>query len=485
LLQGQLLDWMIPVLASAALLGFAAFVLFRLWRSARLGLSIRMQVFVGMAVVSGGFAALLGLLAVRGLESRAARIDADVAQENAELLAQVLAAAEQAPGEVARKLVGIAGLRVEIFDARGQAVYASGQVPPVAVQRAAPIRRSGSDPRGGERLGTVVVTRPSLGLTQILRGAAPRAAVLSLLLVIATACAAALIGRAIAKPIELLTQAASRIAQGERQAVLPRPFGREVRTLSAAVESMRRELEGRHLAERLAADLSHELKNPVAAIRAAAEVLADGALDEPATARRFVEHIREAAERLLGIVNNLLALTRLQARGVTEETVDVAELCRQSLDAHAARAARQQLQIAMEPPLELQAPVLVRGDPVWLRRAIDNLVDNALGFAEPAAAGGPASTPAVVVRVLSTGLDSQRVAIEVSNRGKGVDPKVRERLFERFVTTRRDTGGSGLGLAIVAAVAEQHGGSAELVAAGPPETRFRIYLPRDLHEIFS
>ena len=57
---------------------------------------------------------------------------------------------------------------------------------------------------------------------------------------------------------------------------------------------MRRELEGRHLAEQLAADLSHELKNPVAAIRASAEVLADGALEEPETARRFVGRILEA-----------------------------------------------------------------------------------------------------------------------------------------------------------------------------------------------
>ena len=157
---------------------------------------------------------------------------------------------------------------------------------------------------------------------------ASRAALLTLLLVLGTASAAALIGRAIASPIERLTKAASRIAQGERQAVLPPPFGREVRTLTHAVESMRRELEGRHLAEKLAADLSHELKNPVAAIRAAAEVLADGALDEPETARRFVARIAEATHRLQGIVNNLLMLTRLQARGVVREPVDLAELTR-------------------------------------------------------------------------------------------------------------------------------------------------------------
>lgn len=474
---------MVPIVAVAALLGFGGFVLYRLWRSLRLGLSIRMQVFVALAVVAGGFAALLGLLAVQGLESRAARIDAEVAQENAELLARALAATDQPPGVVAHRLVGFSGLRIEILDEEGRPVHVAGPVPTIAVQRSAPIRGA-----AGRMGGTVRVSRPSLGLSQIMRGVAARAAVLSLLLVLATAVAAALVGRAIAKPIERLTLAASRIAHGERQAVLPRPFGREVRTLTAAVESMRRELEGRHLAERLAADLSHELRNPVAAIRASAEVLADGALDEPPAARRFVERILEATERLHGIVNNLLALTRLQARGIAHESVDVAELCRQSIDAHAARAAQKRLQLACEAPAE-DSPVRVRGDAVWLRRAIDNLIDNALGFATPSDAGD--TGPAVTVRVLPDPSPPDEdgealIAIEVENRGPGVAPEVRERLFERFVTTRRDTGGSGLGLAIVAAVAEQHRGSVHLADPGPPATRFRLYLPRDraVHEIF-
>ena len=478
------MEWVVPIVAVAALLGFGGFVLYRLWRSLRLGLSIRMQVFVALAVVAGGFAALLGLLAVQGLESRAARIDAEVAQENAELLARVLAATDQPPGEVAHRLVGFSGLRIEILDEAGRPVHVAGPVPTIAVQRSAPIRGAAG------RLGSVRVSRPSLGLSQIMRGVAARAAVLSLLLVLATALAAALVGRAIAKPIERLTLAASRIAHGERQAVLPRPFGREVRTLTAAVESMRRELEGRHLAERLAADLSHELRNPVAAIRASAEVLADGALDEPLTARRFVERILEAAERLHGIVNNLLALTRLQARGIAQDSVDVAELCRQSIDAHAPRAAQQRLQLVCESPADGATPVLVRGDAVWLRRAIDNLIDNALGFAVPPAPGD-APAPSVIVRVLpDPSLPDEDgealIAIDVINRGPGVAPEVRERLFERFVTTRRDTGGSGLGLAIVAAVAEQHRGSVQLVDPGPPETRFRLCLPRDraVHEIF-
>jgi two-component system sensor histidine kinase CreC len=301
---------------------------------------------------------------------------------------------------------------------------------------------------------------------QILREVASRAALLTLLLVLGTASAAALIGRAIASPIERLTQAASRIAQGERQAVLPPPFGREVRTLTQAVESMRRELEGRHLAEKLAADLSHELKNPVAAIRAAAEVLMDGALDEPEAARRFVSRIAEATQRLQGILNNLLMLTRLQARGVVREPVDLAELTRQSIEAHASQAAHRRVRIESELPME----IIVPGDEPWLRRAVDNLIDNAIAFAE----SRPELTPQVTVQLRH---EAERAVLEVKNQGPGISPEIRSRLFERFVTTRRDTGGSGLGLAIVAAVAEQHGvGRVEVLCPGPARDKLPPHL---------
>ncbi|HNF99629.1 MAG TPA: HAMP domain-containing protein, partial [Pseudomonadota bacterium] len=278
-----------PVLATLLLTLFAAFVLWRLLRSFRHGLSIRMQVFVAMATVSGGFAALLGLLAVQRLELRAARLLAEVSREEAAILSSVISLTGKTPQDLTdvpslQKLAEVrpGGLHIEVVDPEGRVLLASGAPIP---QR--PIEQALLRSPQGAVLGAVRVSRESLGFRQILREVASRAALLTLLLVLGTASAAALIGRAIASPIEQLTQAASRIAQGERQAVLPPPFGREVRTLTHAVESMRRELEGRHLAEKLAADLSHELKNPVAAIRAAAEVLADGALDEPDTARRF------------------------------------------------------------------------------------------------------------------------------------------------------------------------------------------------------
>ena len=107
----------------------------------------------------------------------------------------------------------------------------------------------------------------------------------------------------------------------------------------------------------------------------------------------------------------------------------------------------------------------MRGSPLWLSRALDNLVDNATTHGEPG-------------EVVHVSIDRVRdeVVVTVRNRGR-IDPHVASRLFRRFVTTRGGHGGTGLGLAIVRAIAEAHSGSAECAENGPPEVEFRITLP--------
>ncbi len=179
-----------------------------------------------------------------------------------------------------------------------------------------------------------------------------------------------------AGPIERLTRAAERVAEGERQAPLPEPRGREVRALTHALEQMRRELEERHALENFVADLSHELKNPVAAIRASAEVLTEGAADDPQTARRFALRIRESADKLQQLTQDLLSLARLEARGIeSPEAVDLAMLAREAVDAQQEAAAARHVRLELLRP-EAAAPV--RGDRVWLRRALENLLGNAV-----------------------------------------------------------------------------------------------------------
>jgi signal transduction histidine kinase len=295
-------------------------------------------------------------------------------------------------------------------------------------------------------------------MKNLLADMAPTVLAISLVLGAAAAAAAAMIGRAIAEPIERLSLFGERVSRGERTAPPPPEFGREVTRLSRALDLMRRELSGRPFVETFAADLSHELKNPVAAIRASAEVLEESALEEPAQARHFVRRIREASERIERLLSELLGLAHIEARGADSfEPVDLARLARRTLETLGDD--RPRVSVVSE------GDVRVSGDELWLTRALANLIDNALLHSE-------AASPVFVEVVRGT----EDVVLSVRSSG-AVEPHVRDRLFRRFVTTRRDKGGTGLGLAIVHAVAEAHGGLADLVSPGPPDVVFCLKLP--------
>src|SRR5207245_1505356 len=154
---------------------------------------------------------------------------------------------------------------VAFLDGEGHVVLEAGEAHPgvARVSAEAPVA-------GG---GTVRVRKATFGMVQLMSDVAPKVALLALMFAVASAALAMLIGGAVAGPIERLTRAAERVAAGERQAPLPEPRGRDVRALPHALEPMRKELEARHALETFVADVSHELKNPVAAIRASAEVL--------------------------------------------------------------------------------------------------------------------------------------------------------------------------------------------------------------------
>jgi signal transduction histidine kinase len=171
-----------------------------------------------------------------------------------------------------------------------------------------------------------------------------------------------------------------------------------------------------------------------------------------------VKRIREATARIERLLGELLSLARIEARGAEAfEPVDVAKLTERAIDALDDGRARV--------VLDAGSGALVRGDESWLGRAITNLLDNALAFSEPG------TKIDVGVR-----RDEGVVRVSVTSAGS-VPPAIRPRLFRRFVTARPEHGGTGLGLAIVRAVAEAHGGRAELSLPGPPTVEFRLLLP--------
>jgi signal transduction histidine kinase len=275
-------------------------------------------------------------------------------------------------------------------------------------------------------------------MRNLLADFAPTVLVISLVLGAAAALAAAWIGSAIAAPIVALSEFSESVSLGDRKAPAPIGDGREVTRLRRSIDSMRRQIEGRPFVETFAADLSHELKNPVAAIRASAEVLDEGAIDDSAAARRFVTRIREATERIERLLDELLSLARMEARGVESfAPVDLAALAVTVVESGEGKG---------RIDVSSSGDCRVRGDSAWLSRAVANLVDNAVVHSQPSA------RIAVVVES-----DDANVSLAVRNPG-GIPPHVVGTAFDRFVTTRADKGGTGLGLAIVRAVAEAHAG---------------------------
>jgi len=455
--------------SAVALIFFVAFIVSRLLRSRRRGFSIRMQFFLALASIVGAFALGLGLLVLDRLEARTTLIAQGAARDEAEAIAALVGSEIDARGvpldEVGRKYAAARGSSgaggaergLALLDQAGREVFQSGLGPrePSTVFVSAPIVVRGA------AVGSVRVVKRTIVIRRALEDMAPFILSVSIVLGVTAALSADLIGRRIARPIEALTSYAGRISEGERRAVPPPPaYGREVQSLTVAIDSMRRQLEGRPFVETFAADLSHELKNPVAAIRASAEVLADGALDEPDEAARFVARIREATTRIEALLGDLLSLARIEARGLEGASpLDLGALAAQAVERARERGAEVTFAVRAEPG------ATVRGDPLWLGRAVDNLLENGRIH-------GPAGS-VVEVEVARRG---EQIVLAVRNEGQ-IGKHVETRLFRRFVTTRADRGGTGLGLAIVRAIAEAHSGTAECAAPGPPQVEFRVSLP--------
>lgn len=265
----------------------------------------------------------------------------------------------------------------------------------------------------------------------------------------------------ISRPLERLVQAARRIAKGDMAVAVPHGGGGELGELSEAFAEMTRKLEARqrYISE-FAADVAHAFKSPLTSIHGAAELLAEGAADDPEARRRFLRNIELDAERLDRLVSRLLELSRIDASDSIKSAIVLEDLLRRAVD----RAQDPTGSIVLDYRAEI--PV-IRGRAAELEIALLNLLDNALRFS-------PAGER---VEVLVNGKDGDaEVKISVSDVGPGILPEHQPRLFERFFTTEADGEGTGLGLAIVKSVVDAHAGSIE-VESVPGNTTFRISLP--------
>ena len=216
------------------------------------------------------------------------------------------------------------------------------------------------------------------------------------------------------------------------------------------------------------ANVSHELRTPVSVILANTETLLDGALDDREQAAQFLVALRRNAERLSTLISDLLALSRIDAGKVPLELgpLSLTELVGRAVDACALAARQKELTLGSEvtdPTLEVVA------DEQALQQVLYNLLDNAVKYTQP---GGQ-----IVVRARA---DSARVRLEVCDNGPGIEPRHRDRIFERFYRVdngrSREMGGTGLGLAIVKNLVEAMGGEVGVESAAPRGSVFWIAL---------
>lgn len=218
------------------------------------------------------------------------------------------------------------------------------------------------------------------------------------------------------------------------------------------------------------ANASHELKTPLAAIKAYTETLIDGALHDDEVNIRFLEQIDEQADRLNHLILDLLSLARLESgQDVFEhaplELLDVARLC---VEAHRGRAEAKNLDYALESGCE---ELWVLGDEEAVRPILENLIDNAIKY-----------TPASGKVHVSCRAEPHHVAIIVTDTGIGIPREDLPRVFERFYRVdkarSREMGGTGLGLSIVKHLANSLGGQIQVESRPGQGSTFTVSLPR-------
>jgi len=277
-----------------------------------------------------------------------------------------------------------------------------------------------------------------------------------------------IIAHRLTQSLETLSAATAAVAAGSFEERIAVESKDEVGQLARSFNAMARELRRmEETKEEFFASVSHELRSPLTSIREGAHLLREkvsGPLNDKQ--RRLAEIIAAGSERLLGLVNQILEVSRLRAGVLPIQRV------RLDLDTVITRAVEELKPTADQTGVILERERLgedfsLNGDEDRLLQVIVNLVGNAIRFTRQ---GGR-----VVVRVVSTG---QELEIQVEDTGIGIPSGELPYVFEPYRQAHADRGGTGLGLAIVRGVAQAHGGRVTVESQEGKGSRFTVLLPR-------
>jgi heavy metal sensor kinase len=274
-------------------------------------------------------------------------------------------------------------------------------------------------------------------------------------------------------PVSAMTVRAGEISETNLHERLPVATGEELGRLATVVNSLLDRLEAAFAQQRrFMADASHELRTPVAILRTETEVTLARDHRAENEYRESVAVMRDAANRLGRVVDDLFLLARADAGHLVphRDEVYLDEVVHGATRALRSLADRRQVRVELAPVVD--API--RGDADLLGRLLLNLLDNAIKFSPP---GGKVD--------VELARRNGSYEISVVDEGPGIPPEARDRVFERFfradtARTHAATGttsGAGLGLAIAKWIAEAHGGLIGVVDSRPGHSEFRVTLP--------
>jgi two-component system OmpR family sensor kinase len=332
-----------------------------------------------------------------------------------------------------------------------------------------------------ESFGTVVVALATTGVDRLM------ATYLSIFLgfgigvVIIGALLTRLLVTTTFSPLRRVEKTAAAIADGDFSQRLPwstpnTEVGRVTRALNTMLGRIDRAFADRARTidqmRRFVGDASHELRTPLVSVRGYAELYRMGALKNKKDVAQAMDRIEREAIRMGILVDDLLALARLdEARPLELADIDLVVLAADAaLDARAFDPDREVTVLTID-SAETPTALVITAEDNKIRQVITNLMGNALRFTDP---GSPLE--------IAVGRDeSGNGLIDVIDHGDGIPPQVREKIFERFwradSSRARETGGSGLGLAIVASIVAAHEGSITVDETPGGGATFRVCLP--------
>jgi len=269
------------------------------------------------------------------------------------------------------------------------------------------------------------------------------------------------ISTSVTQALRNLMKGANNLSEGDFSVRVPVEGEDEVAHLAQSFNEMAERLEQVRKAERalddarrnLVAWASHDLRTPVASLRAMLDALAESVVDDPETVERYLKQSQQEIERMSALIEDLFELAQIDAGGLElqREAASLSDLVSDTLGAFAARAVERNLSLTGEVSPEV--------DPIWMApgkisRVFRNLIENAMRH-----------TPAGGEIHVRAGVEKGAVVIAVSDSGSGIPPEDLPHIFDRFYRGEKSrsregysSGGAGLGLAIAKGIIEAHGG---------------------------